>query len=434
VSRILATAARAKHADLESWETALRAAVLTSGAKVLGTLLEGVGVGRREESVVCNCGLQMESRGLKDKSLTTILGEVLYRRSMYQCPNCGETRYPGDEELDVVGTTRSPGLRRMIARAGSQSTFKEGREDLKVYAGVEVSVKDVERVAEHIGQEMETWSKEERKQVLAQELPMRPEKTIPVMYVCYDGTGVPMTRTELAGRKGKQADGSALTREAKLGCVFTQTTIDEEGFPVRDPESTSFVGGIESSDKFGWRIYTEAVRRGLYNARQVVILGDAAEWIHSIKEEHFPNAIQIVDLYHAREHVAALCKHLFAGDERAVVRHRIRWWTLLDESKVEKIVQQATLNLPLNSEAREKPESEIAFLNKHKEMMRYADLRKRGFFIGSGVMEAGCKTVIGLRMKQSGMEWSLRGANAIISLRCIMKSGRLEDYWESRVR
>jgi len=376
----------------------------------------------------------MESLGLKDKPLMTILGEVPYRRSMFQCPACGETRYPGDEELDVVGTSRSPGLRRMMARAGSQSTFKEGREDLKVYAGIEVSVKDVERVAENIGQAMETWSRDEQKQVLAQELLTPPIKTIPVMYVCYDGTGVPMTRTELAGRKGKQADGSALTREAKLGCVFTQTTTDEEGFPVRDPESTSFVGAIEASDKFGWRIYAEAVRRGLNNAKQVVILGDAAEWIHSIKEEHFHDAIQIVDLYHAREHVAALCKHLFAGDEREVVRHRIRWWTMLDEGKVEKILQQATQQLDLNSEACEKAESEIAFLDKHKEMMRYADFRKRGFFVGSGVMEAGCKTVIGLRMKQSGMEWSLRGANAIISLRCMMKSGRLEDYWESRAQ
>ena len=139
-----------------------------------------------------------------------------------------------------------------------------------------------------------------------------------------------------------------------------------------------------------------------------------------------------MDLYHAREHVADLCKHLFAGDQRTVVRHRMRWWTLLDEGKVEKILQQANQKLPLNSEACEKAESEIAFLDKHKEMMRYADFRKRGYFVGSGVMEAGCKTVIGLRMKQSGMEWSLRGANAIISLRCVMKSGRLEDYWENR--
>lgn len=434
MNRILATAARAKRADLESWETALRAAVLAGGAKVLGTLLEGIGVGRREDPVVCVCGWQMESLGLKDKLLMTILGEVPYRRSMFQCPACGATQYPGDEELDVVETTRSPGLRRMMARAGSQSTFKEGREDLRIYAGIEVSAKDVERVAETIGQNMEKWSQVERKQVLTLAAPMPVVKTIPVLYVCYDGTGVPMTRAELSGRKGKQADGSALTREAKLGCVFTQTTTDEKGFAVRDPESTSFVGAIESSDHFGWRIYAEAVRRGLCSAKQVVVMGDAAEWIRSIKEEHFPDAIQIVDLYHAREHVSWLCNHLFREDAKAVVRHRIRWWTALDEGKVEKIIQQANQKLPLSAEFREKAEAEIAFLDKHKNFMRYADFRKRGLFVGSGVMEAGCKTVIGLRMKQSGMEWSLRGANAIISLRCMIRSGRIEDYWESRAQ
>ena len=182
----------------------MRKAVLAAGANVLSTLLEGIGVGHREAPVECRCGRPMESRGVKPKPLMTILGEVSYQRSMYQCPGCGETRVPGDEELDVVGTTRSPGLRRMMARAGSQTTFKEGREDLRVYAGIDVSAKDVERVAEVIGQQMEVWSAEEQKQVLALRPPMLTVKTIPVLYVCYDGTGVPMTRAELAGRKGKQ--------------------------------------------------------------------------------------------------------------------------------------------------------------------------------------------------------------------------------------
>ncbi len=365
----------------------------------------------------------MESHGLRDKLLMTILGQVPYWRSMYQCPACNTTRYPGDEELDVVDTTRSPGLRRMMARAGSQSTFKEGSEDLKVYAGVEVSAKDVERVAERMGQEMEEWSRQQQKQILSQKQPLRPVKTIPVLYVSYDGTGVPITRAELAGRKGKQADGSARTREAKLGCVFTQTTTDQNGFPVRDPESTSFVGAIETSDEFGWRIYAEAVRRGLYEAERVVVLGDAAEWIRTIKEEHFPQALQILDLYHTREHLSNLCKHLFGCDEGQIVRFRTRWWTWLDDGKVERIVEEAHQKLPADSNELDKAEKEIAFLVEHTELMRYAHFRKQGLFIGSGVMEAGCKTVIGQRLKQSGMEWSVRGANAVIALRCVIRSG-----------
>lgn len=410
----------------------MRWAVLSAGAKALAGLLEAIGSGRREEAVYCNCGFRMESKGLKTKELLTILGPVTYWRSMFQCLICKRTRYPGDEELDVVGTTRSPGLRRMMARAGSKSTFKEGRDDLKVYAGIKVSAKDLERVAEGIGEQMETWSKRERQEILGRNETPQSQKTIPILYVCYDGTGVPMTKAELCGRKGKQTDGSARTREVKLGCVFTQTITDIKEFPVRDPESTSFVGAIEPAEEFGWRIYAEAVRRGLCNVQQVVVLGDGAEWIKNIAGMHFHEATQIIDLYHARQHVSDLCKVLFISNEQKVVQHRIRYWTYLDQGKIEKIVNQAHKLLPPTPEAKEKAEQEIAYLEKNKERMRYADFRTRGFFVGSGVLEAGCKTIIGQRLKQSGMEWSVRGANAIISLRCMMKSGRLEDYWEDR--
>lgn len=411
----------------------MRAAVLACGTKVLASLLEGIGSGRRPGGVYCQCGNQMESQGLKSKPLLTILGLVSYDRSMYQCPVCRATRYPGDEDLDVVGTTRSPGLRRMMARAGSQSPFKEGREDLKIYAGLEVSAKDVERVSEKIGQQMETWSKHEGEILLDQNESSVADQTIPILYICYDGTGVPMVPKECQGRKGKQADGSAKTREAKLGCVFTQTTTDNRGFPVRDPDSTSFVGAIESAEKFGWRIYTEAVRRGLAKAQRVVILGDGAQWIKNLAEIHFPEATLIIDLYHAREHISELCKNLFKSDDKRLAQQRIRWWTNLDENKVEKIISEAQQQLPKNSKIKKKAETEIHYFEKNMERMRYAEFRSHGLFVGSGVVEAGCKTVIGQRLKQSGMEWSVRGANAIIALRCNIKSNRFEDYWESRI-
>jgi hypothetical protein len=432
VKQILQKVAVAKGADLEAWETALRAAVLSCGAKILAGLLEGIGSGRRPGRVVCQCGKLMDSQGLKEKELLTILGPVPYSRSMFQCPVCQATRYPGDEALDVVETTRSPGLRRMMARAGSNSTFKEGQEDLKVYAGIEVSAKDIERVSEGIGQQMEAWSCQEREEILKQDEPLRFDKTLPILYISYDGTGVPMTPEELRGRRGKQADGSSKTREAKLGCVFTQTTPDAKGFPVRDPDSTSFVGAIESAEDFGWRIYGEAMRRGLTQAQRVVVLGDGAEWVKNLAQMHFPEATFIIDLYHARQHVSELCKILFAMNEKKIGQQRIRWWTDLDGGKVEKIIHQAQQQLPQDAEAKKKSETEIHYLEKNKQYMRYGKFRSQGFFIGSGVVEAGCKTLIGQRLKHSGMEWSVRGANAIISLRCIIKSNRFEDYWEAR--
>jgi len=424
--------AKSGKVDLEAMESALRVAVLACGAKILARMLAEQGSGRREEKVLCCCGRRMESQGVRSKELRTILGPVAYERSMFQCPACRATRYPGDEALDVVGTTRSPGLRRMMARAGSQSTFKDGRDDLRIYAGLEVSAKDVERVAERIGQEIDTWSQEERQRTLAEDGP-EPEKDIPLMYVSYDGTGVPMTRGELVGVKGKQAEGPAKTREAKLGCVFTQTTVDEEGYPIRDPETTNFVGAIETAEAFGWRIYGEAWRRGLARARRVVVLGDGAEWVKNLAEMHFPQAISIIDLYHAREHISGLCRILFGSDDKRMERQRQRWWEDLDGGRVEKIILQARQYLPDDPELKKTAEVEIQYLDKNKQRMRYAKFRAEGLFVGSGVVEAGCKTVIGQRLKQSGMEWTVRGANAIIALRCVMKSNRFEDYWESRV-
>lgn len=375
----------------------------------------------------------MESRGLKNKDLLTILGPVSYRRSRFQCPRCHRTRYPGDEALGVQNTTRSPGLRRMMARAGSQSTFKEGCEDLRLYAGIEVSAKDLERVAEAIGQQIEAWNQQESDRLLEAPDPLPPSAAVPVLYICADGTGVPMIAEELQGRKGKQADGSARTREAKLGCVFTQTGTDAQDYPVRDPDSTSFVGAIESAEPFGWRLYTEALRRGLLQAGKIVALSDGSEWIKNLIQMHFPQALHIIDLYHAREHIARLCKLLFGLDEKQLVQSRIRWWTALDNGEVEKIALQAQLHLPEDPPSRKSAETELAYLQKNQERMRYADFRAQGLFVGSGVVEAGCKTLIGQRMKRSGMEWSLRGANAILSLRCTIQSGRFEDFWESYV-
>jgi len=417
--------------DLEAWETALRVAVLAAGARALAGLLEDIGCGHRLEQVFCACGQTMESQGLKSKPFLSIMGWVSYRRSMFRCPSCKATRYPGDEALDIVGTSRSPGLRRMIARAGSRSTFKDARDDLKVYAGVEVSAKDAERVAEAVGEDMERWAARERETLIMQEPPLRPKGSIPVLYISYDGTGVPMVAAALQDRKGKQPDGSSVTREAKLGCVFMQTATDEKNRPIRDPVSTSFVGAIETAEVFGGRIYAEAVRRGLFTARKVVVLGDGSAWIWNIAQLHFPEATQIIDLYHVREHLSELCR-LLGGSKQVIIERRNEYWDMLDAGDVESILSAARRALPEDPDTREKAETELGYFKNNRNRMRYARFRALGLFVGSGVIEAGCRTVIGQRLKHSGMEWSVRGANAIIALRCVFQSGRLEDYWEHR--
>jgi len=419
--------------DLEALEVAVRDAALAAGAEVLEKLLRDVGVGRREDKVRCSCGAIMESRGVKTKSIMTLLGQIRFGRSAYQCVRCAKVRHPGDEELDVVKTGYSPGVRRLTADFASDAPFKRVAHQLKAAAALQISRKDCERIAEGVGEDMGRWFDAERDRMrYAEPPPPQAEKSIETLYVEFDGTGVPMVPHEVAGRKGKQKDGSARTREAKLGCVFTQTTFDHKGRPIRDPSSTSFVGAIEEAEHFGWRIYAEAVRRGLYQARRIVIITDGAEWIRNIVQTHFKDATHVIDLYHAREHLVDLCKLLFERDLRRLNQYKDQWWNDLDEGNIETIVEQARAFLPKDPNAMKDARQHVGYFEKNKERMRYADYFDQGLFVGSGVIEAGCKTLIGQRLKQSGMEWTVRGANAIAALRCVVQSGRFEDYWEQR--
>ena len=426
-------AGRAAGIDLEAVEVALRQAALQEGAGVLETLLQGVGVGRREQAVRCRCGATMCSVGVRAKQVQTLLGGVRFARSRYRCPACGRTRCPGDEELGIERTSRSPGVQRQVARLGAKEPFREVARDLRELAGVRLSRKDAERLSERIGAEMEQWQERERRALrLSEPPPPEAPKSIETLYVEFDGTGVPMVPSELAGRKGKQADGSARTREAKLGCVFTQTAFDDEGRPIRDPHTTTFVGGIENAHTFGERIYGEAVRRGLYQANRVAVLGDGAQWVKNQAGIHFGSARFIIDFYHASEHVTNLCRALFDRDLKRLNWYPDSWIDALEDGAIETIVEQARQFLPKNPKAGKDARTQIGYFEKNKEYMRYARFRDEGYFIGSGVIEAGCKTVIGQRLKQSGMEWTVRGANAIIALRCATLSGRAEDFWELR--
>jgi len=248
-----------------------------------------------------------------------------------------------------------------------------------------------------------------------------------------DGTGVPVVKKETEGRKGKSDGQPAHTREVKLGCVFTQTCWDEEGYPIRDPDSTTYVGAIETAEEFGKRIYLEAWNRGWSRAEKKVVMGDGAEWIWNLAEPYFPGAIQIVDLYHARQHLWELARKLYPNDQvKQKAWIKVHQRRLLDKGKIEKRVGALRAIDTANPEVAEKLRTEADYFERNAERMRYPKFRRQHLFVGSGVIEAGCKTVIGSRLKQSGMFWTIRGANAIISLRCCHLNGRFEDYWEAR--
>lgn len=320
----------------------------------------------------------------------------------------------------------------MQALVGQEAPFDRGRQQMKLLADLEVTTKAVERTAEAMGEDIAAREQGQIQRAMQLDLPMVVGEPIPFLYVQMDGTGVPVVKKETVGRPGKTEGQPAHTREAKLGCVFTQTTWDQEGYPIRAPDSTTYVGAIETAEEFGKRLYLEAWKRGWNRAEKKVVMGDGSEWIWNQAQEHFPGATQIVDLYHAREHLWELVRKLHPNDEANQRRWMMVHQDLLDEGKIEELVSSQRSIQTSNPELAEKIRTEADYFEKNAERMRYPEFRRQHLFVGTGVIEAGCKTVIGSRCKQSGMFWTVRGANAILALRCCQFNGRFEDYWEAR--
>ena len=412
---------------------AVRSAMHHAGATALSELLQFPVPATGQRTLPCACGQQAAYRELRSKPVLTAVGSVTVSRPYYLCSHCHTGQFPADVELDIEDTETSPGVRRMQAIVGQDAPFDHGRQQMKLLADLEVTTKAVERTAETIGADIAAREQEEIHRAAQLELPIVIGKPIPVLYIQLDGTGVPVVKKETVGRLGKIEGQPAHTREAKLGSVFTQTTWDAEGFALRDPASTTYVAAIEPAQEFGLRLYVEACKRDWSRAEKKVVIGDGAEWIWNIADQHFPGAVQIVDLYHARQHLWELARKLFpnqqAGQDRWMVLHKD---ALLDEGMIEDLVASLRAIDSSNPELAGKIRMEADYFEKNTERMRYPEFRAQHLFVGSGVSEAGCKAIIGSRCKQSGMFWTVAGANAILALRCCYFNGRFEQYWEAR--
>ena len=433
LGRIFAQRHKAGRTDLEAVESALRAALHQAGAAALNELLQFEAPASDQRQLPCRCGHHAQFQEIRDKPLLTIVGPVRISRPYYLCSQCHVGQFPVDVELDIENTEFSPGVRRMHALVGQEAPFDHGREQMRLLAGLEVTTKSVERTAEAIGAEIAHRQQGEIQKALQLDLPVIAGKPIPILYVQMDGTGVPVVKKEAVGRPGKTAGQPAHTREVKLGCAFTQTKWDKKGYALRDPDSTTYTGAIEGTEEFGRRIYAEAWGRGWSRARKRVVIGDGAEWIWNLVALHFSGAIQIVDLYHARQHLWDVARRLFPNEEgKQKAWMRIHQKRLLDRGKIEKLVGALRSIQSDNPEVAEKIRTEAEYFERNSERMRYPKFRRQHLFIGSGVIEAGCKTVVASRLKRSGMFWTVRGANAILALRCCYLNGEFEDYWEER--
>ena len=320
----------------------------------------------------------------------------------------------------------------MVGLVGALVSFEEGSELLQELAGLRVQAKQVERVAEAL--DAEIAAEELRDLDRAAGSP-----SAPTLYLGLDGTGVPMRAEALQGRRGKQPDGSAKTREVKLCTVWSAEAVDAEGRPQRDPGSLTHSAAIESAaledtdpgiSPFAQRVLREAWRRSFAQAERQVILADGAAWIWNLASEHFPQAIQILDRFHVKQHLSDAAKAIWGLQPGSEVAQQ--WLPQrnaeLDAGKLDALIAAYRVHAPTCEQARLCAD----YLTSHRQRLRYPDFEAAGLCTASGVVEASCRVVVGQRLKRSGMHWSLRGANAILALRCAKLSGRYNAFWNRR--
>ena len=379
--------------DLEAIETAARRMAMRVAARVVEQRLNADTSDHAGPMLPCACGQSARYAGRHGKNFESVLGPLRLERAYYHCELCEAGFCPRDRALGLQGGSLSPGVLRMAGLVGAMVSFEEGHELLHELAGVDVPTKHVERAAEALGREVAEDEK------LVVEPPEPNEPLAPTLYLGMDGTGVPVRNA------------GSITYSAAI-----------ESAAHKDTDATP--------SEFAARVVREATRRGFERAARQAVLGDGAIWIWNLTDEHFPDAVQIVDRFHAKQHLSDVSKSIYGAGTDLAQQWASERHDELDAGDIDDILDALRLHSPQDDEARKC----IDYVERNQERMRYPKFRAAGLCTSTGVVEAGCKVAIGTRCKRAGMHWTVAGVDAIIALRCCKLSGRFEGFWERRAQ
>ena len=416
-----ALSALSASADFMAFETSTQRAVREGVSAGTSALLEAADAER--EPLRCGeCGARMARRSRRLSALW-IMGRLSVVRGYWTCGCARGGRCPLDEEIGVKGregTRATPCLLRAAAPLAAETSFERAAKLASRLLGFRLNAKWMERASKRLGSEMAAADAAESAESAA-----APAET---MCCGIDGTGVPVRPGEASESRGRDG-GRARTREAKIVALRSgkggeagaatrrSAAIDSAASRDVDPEPSAFAARLER----------EAKRAGFAAARVKVVLGDGAKWIWNVVSELFPGATEIVDLWHAMEHVWAVGRAVFGAETAACEAWSKKVCAALSEGRLDDVLA-ALRRHEANDEARRC----IGYVENNRARMRYPAFRAAGLPVGSGVVESACDTVAG-RLKRGGMRWSVdRGANPILALRCWWLDDRWDGFFQAR--
>jgi hypothetical protein len=437
----LITATDGEQPVLEAIERAAQHTGAQIGLAAITGVLDWAGADAPARAVCphndAHCGRLVERRS---RTVRTLLGPVPITRGYYHCHQCAKLKTPGgfaplDERLGIGASSLSPGLARAGALAGAEMPYARSFELITTVTGLDLaSTSTLARTTRAEGTRARKLIDSEHATAMTGTRPIPPAPTpedgMGLCYIVLDGTGAPMLPRETTGRAGKNGP-RAGTREVKIGCFFTQHGLHPvTGQPVQDENSASYISTFAPAPDFAAQTLAEYYRRGFDQIRQPIILGDGAKWIWNIANTHFPAATQIVDYYHARQHLADLVKTLtpVLDDPTIFEANLVDALDLGDTAAIATAVE--TLDLPNTAPDLVKPAAtEVGYFTTNHHRMQYADYQANNYYIGSGPVESACNTIVKQRAKRAGMHWTTKGLDPVLALRTLHQSGRDHTLW-----
>ena len=364
--------------------------------------------------------------GVHEKKVVTLFGQVgPIPRAYYHSKgdeDGGAGHYPWDERMGLVGRY-TPAVVSEVLRLAAIHGYEEAAQEFENAHGFRISPDTMRDIviadAVTVSEFNLTCGHVEQNQ----------RKTL--AYVLGDGTGISMFRRYLEGVKGKDGK-EAKTREVKVAAFFTGSM--KKGKPCRDEDSTTYIATTERWEEYGRMSRREFDRCFPLTPTTTIFLSDGSPWLRSVHDNYYPFAIMILDLYHALEHLKEIMLLLGYKEKTDEWTECFRRWKrMFKEGRAKAVVKEAEEKAAGGSRAAE-VDKKLQYFRDNFDRMKYDEYTLNGWFVGSGVVESACKCVVQQRLDLSGMHWSLSGAEALLPIRALYKSGRLDELHNWRVR
>ncbi len=442
--------------DLQTLEQSVLTACLSLGRSVMEHVLTHAGEqAERPARRDGECGHRQRLVAKRPKQLHTLMGKVTLRRAYYQClleeekpsAECNHGQAPFDQVWGPFTGRTSPGVQKLLGKLVARMTLSEAVETFSSLLPLPMSERQALNLIQPVGEALREQEDEQVQALFEQaaDIETHPSEQssvqgVPIrrLYIETDGVTACMRRGSVPMEEAEAKGRGDVYREIKVGAVFEGRPGRERwelapGVFLDEPGPITYLARRLSAEAFGGFLYALAQRSGLDRAREVVILGDGARWIRRLAEEHFPNAVHIVDLYHAREQVwkVANAVHGPATPQGAA------WAKQADErlthGQIEELVQMIEKLPAIPAEpgaSRSIPHIEADYFRSNAQRRRYPAFRAKGMHLGSGIAEAACKTVVWARAKRSGMRWTPEGLDAVLALRTSVLNQSYDPFWD----